>query len=174
MLKTLRRFSIYKLWMCVCVCVRCFNSFTLSVCVCVFCCYYWCCWWCLFCYRCQSFVALHRLLLVIFTNAETTISPILPLSVSLCPCVFVLILVYFWCHSLHLLCFIRFFWNVKYKHVYHFCCCEPLHVLSILGDVNILFYFLFTLILLYIVLYVTDTLLCARKIRIICIHALYL
>lgn len=52
-------------------------------------------------------------------------------------------MVYFWCHSLHSLCFTRFF-GIKYKHVYNFCCCEHHYVLSILGDVNNLFSFLFS------------------------------
>ena len=82
---------LYKLWMCVCICVfvlHFVHSFIVFFCFC-----------CCLCF-CLGFVALHRPLLVILTTAKTIYK--ITHSLSLGVCVFILILVYFWCHSLHL------------------------------------------------------------------------
>lgn len=137
----------------VCVCCVCFAASFRFFFRCVFCC---------FCCRCQGFVASHQLLLVILTNAKTTASLTFPLPIYLCVC---------FCFNLGLflvpfVAFALFFsiFGIKYKHVYNFCCCEPL------CPVNPRWCQCFFSHFFYLVLSVTDAL-CAWN-TYICTHSI--
>lgn len=124
------------------------------------------------CSHCQGFVALHRLLLVILTRMlkpwHLPLPLALPLSLSpsfsLCMCVCFcfnlgLFLVPFVAFALFYLLFSV--WNINMCTIF---AAVNHYVLSILGDVNILYNFYFSLLFhLELCVGLTDTLLCASN-----------